>query len=208
MDAHHPFDSGENKGAPYDRFISELSNVDRELERLDAALTEAGLWSRALLVVSTDHGQAFGQHGIPFHGGPPYEELCRVPLIVYGPAVKPRRSDCDVPLLDLSATVLDLFGVDTPGVFVGRSLVPTLSGGPGVCGRPIMSSTWDVLGLIFPDGYKVIDNRKKHTWEVYDLKADPQELHNVCDTEPAACAHRRGLLKRYLKLQGAIRPPK
>ncbi|WP_434421641.1 sulfatase-like hydrolase/transferase [Nannocystis pusilla] len=208
MDAHHPFDSGDRKGRAYARHVSELANIDRELARLDAWLGEAGLWPRTLIVVSADHGQAFGQHGVQHHGGPPYEEQCRVPLIVVGPAVPARTSPCDLPLLDLSPTFLDLFGAEAPGWFVGRSLVPALRGESPTCGRPVLSTTWDVFALLLPEGVKILDNRRKRTLEVYDLHADPREAFNVCDTDPAACDARVGLLRRYLELHGAIAAPR
>jgi hypothetical protein len=208
MDAHHPFDSGERSGRAYDRHVSELANIDRELARLDAWLGEAGLWSRALVVVSADHGQAFGLHGVQHHGGPPYEEQCRVPLIAVGPAVRPRVSPCDLPLLDLSPTLLDLFGVATPGHFVGRTLVPALAGGDPPCGRPVLSATWDVFALLLPDGIKVLDNRRKRTREVYDLHADPRETQNLCDVDPEGCDARVALLRRFLEVRGAIPAPR
>ncbi|WP_143140928.1 sulfatase-like hydrolase/transferase [Nannocystis exedens] len=208
MDAHHPFDSGDRKGRAYARHVSELANIDRELARLDAWLGEAGLWPRTLIVVSADHGQAFGQHGVQHHGGPPYEEQCRVPLIVFGPAVAARESPCDLPLLDLSPTFLELFGLEAPGSFVGRSLVPALRGEPPLCGRPVLSTTWDVFALLLPDGVKILDNRRKRTLEVYDLHADPRETKNLCDGDPAGCDARVGLLRRYLELHGAIPAPR
>ncbi|WAS93528.1 sulfatase-like hydrolase/transferase [Nannocystis punicea] len=208
MDAHHPFDSGDRRGRVYARHVSELANIDRELARLDAWLGEAGLWSRTLVVVSADHGQAFGLHGVQHHGGPPYEEQCRVPLIAVSPAVPARASPCDLPLLDLSPTFLDLFGVEAPGWFVGRSLVPALRGEPPVCGRPVLSTTWDVFALLLPDGLKILDNRRKRTLEVYDLHADPRETQNLCDDDPAGCDARVGLLRRYLELHAALPAPR
>ncbi|MCY1056677.1 sulfatase-like hydrolase/transferase [Nannocystis sp. SCPEA4] len=208
MDAHHPFDSGDRRGQAYERHVSELANIDRELARLDAWLTEAGLWPRTLVIVSADHGQAFGQHGVKHHGGPPYEEQCRVPLVVVGPTVAARTSPCDLPLLDLSPTLLDLFGVAAPGPYIGRSLVPALRGEPPLCGRPVLSTTWDVFALLLPEGLKIIDNRRKRTLEVYDLQADPRETQNLCDGDPAGCDQRIGLLRRYLELHGAIAAPR
>ncbi|MDC0673589.1 sulfatase-like hydrolase/transferase [Nannocystis radixulma] len=208
MDAHHPFDSGDRRGHAYERHVSELANIDHEFARLDAWLTEAGLWPRTLVIVSADHGQAFGQHGVKHHGGPPYEEQCRVPLVAVGPTVAARTSPCDLPLLDLSPTLLDLFGVAAPGPFIGRSLVPALRGEPPLCGRPVLSTTWDVFALLLPEGLKIIDNRRKRTLEVYDLQVDPRETQNLCDGDPAGCDQRIGLLRRYLELHGAIAAPR
>jgi hypothetical protein len=208
MDAHHPWDTGGTEGKPYDRYIGELARVDAQFARLDGFLTERGLWARTVLFVAADHGQAFGQHGWPYHGGAPYEEQIRVPLVAFGPSVRAGRSPCDVPLLDLTPTILDLFGRPTPGDFVGRTLSPALRGGAPVCGRPLYSSTWDMFGLVTPDGRKVIDNRRKKTRELYDLRTDPAETRNLCPDDPAACDAAIGLLGRYLEMQGFITPPK
>src|SRR5262249_48882557 len=145
------------------------------------------LWARTVVVVSADHGEAFGEHQQHFHGGWAFQELLHVPLVIRVPNQMPRVEKEVVSLIDLSPTILDLFGVDTPGSIMGQSLVPLLRGGRASFQRPVaFYTTKGQYGFVFPDLVKVLYTPKQKRREVYDLKNDPTEQHNLSDDDESS----------------------
>jgi hypothetical protein len=181
LDSHSPFRRAGRRGSLQKRYLRSLRVVDAQLGRVLRALDDLGLNDRTLLIVTSDHGEAFGEHGSKFHGGTLYDELLRVPLAIRGPGVAARRVSTPVSLVDLGPTLLDWFGQATPGAFMGESLMPFLLGGERTFQRPIAAETRLKRMLLFADGYKVIEDVRRKTLELYDLGADPGELHNLAD---------------------------
>lgn len=205
MDPHDPYDAADTKGSTFDRYLAEIALCDASVGRLWDALERKRLLDRAALVVSADHGEALGQHGIPHHGGGLYDEIARVPLIVWAPGVRPRRVDAPVSLLDLGPTVLDLFHLPTPGSYMGQSLVPFLRGETPVLHRPIVADT-GVMRSMLIDHFKVIENDIKGSKEIYDLERDPEELDNLYDSLGAVAEERLALLDAFFtahRIKGA-----
>jgi arylsulfatase A-like enzyme len=186
MDPHHPYDAGAPDAPEFERYVGEIEVVDREIGRLLARLDEPDLANRTFLIVAADHGEAFGEHSTIHHATTLYEELVRVPLLVRGPGIKPRRISEPVTLVDLAPTVLDVFGLPTPGHFLGQSLVPLLAGRDVRLTRPIAAeSSRRARSIVFPDGKKAIIDLQRRTRELYDLRKDPLELDNLID-EPGS----------------------
>jgi arylsulfatase A-like enzyme len=197
MDPHAPYDAAGTQGAPRERYMREVALVDKAIGELLRALDEAGLAGRAALVITADHGEAFGQHNTPHHNNTLYEELLRVPLIVRVPGVPARRVEQPVSLIDLGPTVLDLMGLPTPGSFMGESLVPFLRGQSPALTRPIIAERRYAQAMVFPDDVKVILDWQKGTEELYDLTRDPSETKNLCDELGPACAARVDVLRAF-----------
>jgi arylsulfatase A-like enzyme len=198
-DAHAPYDLGGKKATPFESYLAEVQGVDREIGRLLDFLDSHSLADRTTLIVTADHGEAFGEHNKQFHATTLYDELLRVPLLVKIPSVAPRTIDVPVSLVDLAPTLLDAFGLPTPGRFMGQSLVPLLRDprAPKL-GRPIVAeSDRGHRAMIFPDGMKVIVDDKLHTFELYDLNRDPGELQNLADSAADLGAQRRALLDTF-----------
>ncbi|MBL4686328.1 MAG: sulfatase, partial [Nannocystaceae bacterium] len=128
FDPHRPYNSGRVKiGTPFERYLSEVAMVDALVGKIWATLEKHKLLDRTYVIIAADHGEAFGEHGIKhMHAVNLYDELIRVPLIVTGPGVVPQVVDEAVSLVDLSPTILDIFGLETPGDTMGQSLVPYL----------------------------------------------------------------------------------
>jgi arylsulfatase A-like enzyme len=163
------------------------------------------------LIVSSDHGEAFGDHGTHEHAKSLYEELTHVPLFVASPVVAPRKVEDRVSLVDLGPTILDLFGLDAPAAFLGQSLVPLLAGGSATLTRPIFAEGRLRRALTLPDGTKVIEDLRRKTVEVYDLASDPKETRNLFDVEPArgdaALAALRAFFAAHTRTEGGYEPP-
>lgn len=130
IQAHHPY---VNVGpavalAPDDaernRYLNALREADRMLAELLQALRLRGLLDTTLVVVTGDHGEAFGEHGVRFHGRSLHDEEVLVPLVLSHPALKtPTRRIATVgQQIDVAPTVADLLGLGIPDLWQGRSL--------------------------------------------------------------------------------------
>jgi arylsulfatase A-like enzyme len=103
-----------------------INYVDDVLRSLFFRLGELGLADRTIVIITSDHGEEFLEHGRLTHEQV-YDECLRVPLLVVGPAVATgRRIPELVMTVDMTPTILDLLDVPSPGTLAGRSLVPAL----------------------------------------------------------------------------------
>jgi hypothetical protein len=182
IDSHAPYTLGGKRATPFQSYLAELELVDRALGRLLDAIDHRALAERCLLIVSADHGEAFGEHGMRFHARSVYDELLRVPLYFHHPRVTRGDVSTAVGLIDLAPTLLDLFRVPTPGDFMGQSLVPFLHGERPHLTRPIAADSGRrKQALVFPNGIKVLRDLLRDTVEVYDTTRDPKETRDLTD---------------------------
>ena len=206
-DAHAPYDLAGVQGTPYERYLGGLQAIDAELASLFAMLGDRpDLRARTAIVLSADHGEAFGEHHQSYHATSLYEEVLRVPLLVHVPGVEARRITTPVSLIDLAPTLLDLFGVPTPGELMGQSLVPFFRGEAPTLTRPIAADGSRMMrAMIFPDGFKIIHDRRKGTVELYDLNHDPQELHELLDESGREGDERLEALRAFFRVHSLKR---
>jgi len=153
--------------------------------------------TRGVLIVSADHGEAFGEHQTREHTKTIYEELLRVPLLVRGAGVSHVEVDERVGLVDLGPTILDLFGLPTPATYDGQSLAPFLRGRRAALDRPLLAEGRLRRALYTDDGLKVIADPRRKLVEVYDLENDPGELENLWDEDPARSDRALGALTAF-----------
>jgi arylsulfatase A-like enzyme len=114
-----------------DNYDREIRYLDDVLRSLIEGLSAQGKLERTLVVVLSDHGEEFSEHGYYQHGGTVFEETLRIPLVFVGPGVEPgRRIETQVSLIDVVPTVLDLLGVPGASESDGVSLAAALRGGP------------------------------------------------------------------------------
>ncbi|HEX9620799.1 MAG TPA: sulfatase [Polyangiaceae bacterium] len=196
MDPHEPYDAAGDGGSEFERYVREVELCDRSFGRLWKSLEELDLLDRTVLVLSADHGEALGEHGIPHHGGSLYEVLLRVPLVIRVPGVEPRRVAAPVALIDIAPTLLDLVGAATPGQYMGQSLVPFLRGEAARLTRPIAADQVSVKAMLFRR-FKVIDNRRRNTVELFDLETDPNEKRNLYGEVPERDTALLGALRNF-----------
>ncbi len=179
MEPHSPYDRGKRKGTDMERYLSEVVIADTQVGKVARALSQR-FPKRGVLIVSADHGEAFGEHGTFQHTKTLYEELLRVPLFVRGPNIKPRRIDTRVSLIDIGPTLLDLFGIDTPATFMGETLVPIFRGKTPRFGRLVLAEG-RLRRALYIGQLKVIEDTRRKVVEAYDLDSDPKELVNLFD---------------------------
>ena len=111
-----------------------IAYLDAELDRVLTTLQARGTLDDTLVIVTSDHGEQFGEHGLFLHGNSLYQPLLHVPLILRFPRAAPadRRVRTRVTLRDIPATVIDLLGLDgrasLPGASLARHWSPTGAG--------------------------------------------------------------------------------
>jgi arylsulfatase A-like enzyme len=184
-------------------YDGEILDVDRWVGGIWDEIEAQGLADRTLLVITADHGDEFGEHGDFGHGHTVYQDLDWVPLIFVGPQVgQPGRVvETPVPLLDLMPTLLDVARAPQPEPLMGQSLLPVLAGEeppqrPIYSECPARRSVYDDKSLRRGD-YKLVYNVKLDLWELYDLAADPGEVHDLSQVEPERAAEMRDELRAW-----------
>jgi len=171
-----------------DHYDAGILSADALLGEFLDGLRARGLYERALIVVTSDHGESLGERGLYGHGGLTLEQLL-VPLIVKPPQsweLAPRAIDEPVELVDLYPTLCALAGLPVPGDLDGRSLLPTLA--RGVPGRDylVAQTTFEEAPqfatnpakrtLLRPGRWQVIQDAASGTAHFYALEHDPQGL--------------------------------
>ena len=101
------------------RYEAIVRSVDAELGRLFQALEERGMMSNTAVVLTADHGDEFGEHGHRFHGRTLYDEMVRVPLIIYSPSYPPQKVSTVISHLDVAPTLLSHLGLKPERRFLG-----------------------------------------------------------------------------------------
>ncbi|MBM3312400.1 MAG: hypothetical protein FJY80_12940, partial [Candidatus Aminicenantes bacterium] len=193
-------------------------------------LRSLGLYDRTLILVTSDHGEEFFEHGGWTHSWSLYNESLKVPLVVKFPDGRHAGREVEdiVRLTDLVPTVLEVLGIDAPeGAFDGRSLVPLLDG-RDEGGRPVFAElaaeVMDSLGaprvalssgsdiLILNGPYKK-ENLSLFAFpppafpplELYDLGRDPAETKNIAG-EASKAGLVRVLAAEAEKALAAVKP--
>jgi arylsulfatase A-like enzyme len=171
------------------KYDGECAFVDRYVGQILDALDRTGLADRTAVLVFADHGEAFGEHRFYFHGETLYDEVLRVPVLLRVPGIAPRRLDDPVMLIDLAPTVLDLYKIQRPAAFRGASLLGAMLGASAAPGRRVFAemlpaSSWNHSHKALVDGsWKLLYRISDNSFELYHLKADPGELHNLWERE-------------------------
>jgi len=187
--------------AAYD---ADVRTVDDYLGELLAALSGEPL----VVVVASDHGEEFAEHGRHGHGHQLYDETVRVPLVIALPDAAPQRIATPVSLIDLLPTLLELAGAPPAPLARGRSLGPALRGEP-LDPAPIVLETSrleDVRALVDGD-WKYVERRAPEPRaQLFDLAADPAELHDLAAERPEELERLRALLRAELEGAASRRP--
>ncbi|MGH7541139.1 MAG: sulfatase family protein, partial [Gemmatimonadota bacterium] len=183
--------------AEREAYEATIAYVDAQIGRLVDELEARGRLDRTVLVVTSDHGEEFGEHGVYDHGNSLYLESLHVPLVIRYPARLPagRRVAGPIPLRRLAATLADLAGFDAADRLPGKSLASAWDGPPEAA--PVLSEVSHAPGL--PDWFPVSRGDMRSVihgdWhyilrgdgveELFDTAVDPGERANLAGV-PAA----------------------
>ena len=182
-----------------DAYDGAITYLDRQVDSLLRALDARGQLANTIVVVTSDHGELFGEHGVVTHGNNLYLPVLHVPLMIVAPGRVPAGASVAsiASLRDLPATLLDLAGVPG-GDMPGHSLVPLLRPGGAALVTDTLFASLDYNFLIpaFPpspilrgpmqtvvldslqyilngDGVEELYHLGHDTWQVHNLVADP-----------------------------------
>jgi arylsulfatase A-like enzyme len=169
-------------------YEGEVRFVDDNVGRITAELKRLGIYDETLIVLASDHGEEFWEHGSFEHGHTLYEELIRIPLFIKLPGQGPRiRESRRVSSGSIYATVLELCGIkDDPRWLSYRSLAPFLGNGVPD-GSPILSDSplyYEDREAWIQDSRKCIHSRVTDRVEMFDLERDPGERRDLSVTSP------------------------
>ncbi len=167
--------------------------VDDQIGRILEFLDRTGQREQTVIVVTTDHGDMLGDHGLTRKGCRFYEGLVRVPLIFSWPGTIKNDfvSDALVELTDIVPTLLEMSDCSLPRQLDGRSLLPLLAGkaSPQHHRDFVRSEYYDGqqggccnFGTMYCDGHwKLVVYHGHQVGELYDLQNDPIEQINLWD---------------------------
>jgi len=194
-----------------DRYDAEIAYVDDQISRIVRMLRRLQMWDDTLVVVTSDHGEEFMDHGGWYHAEELYDESVRVPLVVRMPGAAARRIAEPVGLVDVGPTVLELVGLPLVQASEGRSQAPAITGTGAVAEHPIVLEQWrhktdEVQKIAVVRGHaKLILDLQNQLWELYDLALDPGELHNRWDEDRETAQALREILLDYWQRVRAAR---
>ena len=178
------------------RYLNVLHETDRHLGRLFEAVRRAGLDNDTLIVITGDHGQAFGYpHDSYFQGKTVYQEDVHVPLMIWSPRVyrSAARSKTIGSHVDLAPTIAELAGLPAVPEWQGRSLFDATR-----APRAYFYVAEDHFTLVVREGnWKYIFDLREGTEELYDLEHDPTEQHNLVKAFPERASRLRGRLAAW-----------
>jgi arylsulfatase A-like enzyme len=162
--------------------------TDQILGDLFSALEKTGFLDNAVVIITADHGEEFGEHGGVLHGGKLYEELLHVPLIVFGTGVE--RGIVDprlVSLVDVAPTILSVAGLPIPAKMEGRDL---LGGRPPAAwtDQRVFAQYGSQLYCVRTPRWKLIWRPAAERAQLFDLRHDPMERRNLVQEKPEKSA--------------------
>ena len=176
--------------APLDLYDGEIRFTDEAFGELLDGLDALGLSDDTLVVMTSDHGEEFGEHGGYKHGHTLHRELLDVPLVIRAPGFAARRVDARVGLIDVMPTVLDLLGLPPGDEAEGRSLVAAMRGRPDphLESRTMLFElrlflAGHAFGVIEGDLKLIFDPKTKDT-QLFDLRTDPHEQRDLSSERP------------------------
>ncbi|MBI4706087.1 MAG: sulfatase-like hydrolase/transferase [Deltaproteobacteria bacterium] len=192
---------------PRDRYDGEILFADRHIGRLLDFVNAQPWGGRTAIVITSDHGEAFGEKGAGRHGFELWEAMVRVPLFLAIPGVAPRRIDVPRSAIDLAPTILELMGLPPHPGFQGHSLLAEIRGELPPEPRDVVvdlprTNDNDRRRALIGGRHKLISFGDDFRYELYNVVADPEERIDLRRRDPKTYQE---LLERYRERSKTIR---
>ena len=177
------------------RYAAEVRFTDVELAAFFDALEDRGRWDESIVVILSDHGEAFGEHGFGGHGHEYVgSSVVHVPFWIKPPRsleLSPMELRTPVSTYDLLPTLLGLLGLAPLGESFGTNLVPLMQGSPPTGARTVIAQSRNREAehyAVVRDAYKldlrIEEGSGKRSYELWNLETDPGELQDLAAAEP------------------------
>ena len=179
-------------------YDGEITYHDIHFQTIMDGLERRHLADDTLVIITSDHGEEFWDHGSVGHGHSVYEELLHVPMFVRHPGLPTDRAAVrevgdDVGLVDVLPTIFDALGLPAPEGISGRSFLPALLGQSGSAPVATVSGFMENWRTVTLADLKLI-HRANGTFRLFDLATDPSEQRDLAPQRPLAVRHLRALL--------------
>jgi arylsulfatase A-like enzyme len=167
-------------------YDGEIRWTDGFIGKLMDDLDAWGIAENTIVVLTSDHGTEFFEHGWKCHRSTLFDELLRIPLVIRAPGRLPAglRVAAQTRMIDLGPTLLALAGLAAPADVMGESLVALARGEPGDL-DPValaeLDGDWSTLRCVRTHDAKLVQDLRKGSFAYYDLLTDPHELHPIND---------------------------
>ncbi|MCB9528207.1 MAG: sulfatase-like hydrolase/transferase [Myxococcales bacterium] len=205
FDPHHFYqdhDGIDFGGEEIDRYDEEIRYTDEQIGRLLDALKSGPHGARTYVIVHSDHGEGFFEHGYRYHGQHLFNDQVRVPLVIAGPGVAPGSVEAPVALLDVAPTVLELAGAAAAPELRGRSLLAFARGEPPtpapVFVEMVKDATHSDRRAIIDWPWKLQYGITFDEYTLFDLASDPDEQTDLSASHPGELSRLRARLRQWM----------
>ncbi|MEX2512929.1 MAG: sulfatase-like hydrolase/transferase [Cyclobacteriaceae bacterium] len=183
-----------------------ISHMDAQIGKILDALEESGKMDNTYIIFTSDHGLAVGHHGLMGKQNM-FDHSVRTPLTIVGPGIpKNKKYNQQVYLQDVSATMLDLAGVEKPTSTVFHSLMPYINDNANSAYPIIYSAYLNLQRMVRTDQHKLIVYPKLNKLLLFDLGKDPEELRDLSE-DPAYQSVKREMMALLIQQQHALNDP-
>ena len=183
-----------------------ITHMDEQIGKILDALEATGKKNNTYILFTSDHGLAVGHHGLMGKQNM-FDHSIRPPLLISGPDIPTgKKFDQQVFLQDVSATMLDLAGVEKPKEMVFNSLMPYIRKGSKSAYPAIYSCYLNLQRMVRTDTHKLIVYPKLNKLLLFDMEKDPEELRDRSD-DPAYQRVKNELMALLLQQQSELNDP-
>lgn len=192
--SHHPYNVPDNfethrfvEDEEFNNYLNTIHYLDAFVGKLIQQYKDLGLYDNTVFVILGDHGEGFGEHAARAHGYVAYDEIARIPFIIHAPALlKPELKTKTFGQIDIPPTLLDILGFSDLQGFDGQSL---FHDGDGLVHYSCLMRT--ICLAVINQQYKYIYHFDGKSDDLFNLRNDRHERHDIADQQPELTAKMR-----------------
>ena len=207
IDPHHPYIEHRlevNFGRrAVDRYDEEIRYMDKHMGRFLSWLRGSPYGPSTAVIVHSDHGEGFREHGYVYHGHSLYEDQIRVPMVIHIPWLEARRVRQSVAVIDIAPTVLDICRIFPRVLLQGSSMLPLLlrateSPDRAIFAEVIADARHSPRKVMIVWPWKLEFAVTNDYFRLYDIEQDPTETRDLSKEVPAVAKRLRRRLREWM----------
>jgi len=183
-----------------DVYADSLAYVDSQIARLIEYLKQERLWNNTLIVITSDHGQAFYEHDFASHASAIFNEVMKVPLLIRAPGLSPGVEHRLAQHVDIAPSILGFMGLRVHPSFQGVDLINSAPE-PKRSAYMVAQTPLAYQYGIIRSGFKLIYDEHEQRYSLYNLTADPGEQTNIAGSKPEVIQELAKRLQTWRTLQ-------